>query len=41
MSENIDQNVRELWEEIGVETDEAADVDLPKMKQLLPKRARR
>ncbi len=41
MSENIDQNVKELWEEIGVESDEAADVNLPLMQQLMPKRARK
>ena len=41
MSENIDQNVKELWEEIGVESDEVADVDLAQMQQLLPKRTRR
>lgn len=40
MSENIDQNIKELWEEIGVETDEAADLNLPAMQQLLPKRPR-
>ncbi|KAK9839241.1 hypothetical protein WJX81_003677 [Elliptochloris bilobata] len=41
VSENIDQNVRELWEEIGVETDEAAGADLSALQQLLPaKRAR-
>ncbi|BDA43751.1 Homologous-pairing protein 2 homolog [Coccomyxa sp. Obi] len=41
VSENIDQNVKELWEEIGVESDEVADVDLAQMQQLLPKRTRR
>ncbi len=41
VSENIDQNRSELYEDIGVETDEAADVDLRKMQQLVPKRARR
>lgn len=41
VSENIDQNVKELWEEMGVETDEAVDLNLPSMQQLLPKRARR
>ncbi|EIE19318.1 TBPIP-domain-containing protein [Coccomyxa subellipsoidea C-169] len=41
VSENIDQNVKELWEEIGVESDEAADVNLPLMQQLMPKRARK
>ncbi|KAK9915390.1 hypothetical protein WJX75_008557 [Coccomyxa subellipsoidea] len=40
VSENIDQNVMELWEEMGVETDEAVDLNLPSMQQLLPKRAR-
>lgn len=41
MSENIDLNVRELWEEIGVESDEAAGTDLAALQLLLPaKRAR-
>ena len=41
VSENIDLNTRELWEDIGVETDEAAGTDLAALQQLLPaKRAR-
>lgn len=41
VSENIDTNVRELLEDIGVESDEAAGADLAALQQLLPaKRAR-
>lgn len=42
VSENIDQNVKDVWEEIGVETDEAAGADLAALQLLLPsKRPRR
>ena len=40
VSENMDENVKDLWEVIGVETDEAADVDLAAYQHLLPKKAR-
>lgn len=36
VSENIDQNARELWEDIGVETDEGAGADLAALQLLLP-----
>ena len=41
MSENIDQNAQDLFEEMGVETDEAAGASLAQVQQLMPKRARR
>ena len=41
MSENIDQNAQDLFEEMGVETDEAAGASLAQCQQLMPKRARR
>ena len=41
VSENIDGNARQLWEDMGVETDEAAGVDHASYAQMLPKRARR
>ncbi len=41
MSENIDQNAQDLFEEMGVETDETAGASLAQVQQLMPKRARR
>ena len=41
VGENIDRNARDLWEEMGVETDEACGVDHASLAQLAPKRARR
>jgi 26S proteasome regulatory subunit (ATPase 3-interacting protein) len=41
VSENIEQNAQDLFEEMGVETDEAANANLAQVQQLLPKRARR
>ncbi|CAL5221855.1 g4116 [Coccomyxa viridis] len=41
VSENIEQNAQDLFEEMGVETDEAAGASLAQVQQLMPKRARR
>ena len=39
--ENIDQNHKQLLEDMGVETDEATGVDLPGLQHLFAKRPRR
>ena len=41
VSENIEQNAEDLFEEMGVETDETAGASLAQVQQLMPKRARR
>lgn len=41
VSENIEQNAQDLFEEMGVETDETAGASLAQVQQLMPKRARR
>lgn len=41
MSENIEQNAQDLFEEIGVDTDESCNANLAQVQQLMPKRARR
>lgn len=38
--ENIDQNHKQLLEDMGVETDEAVGVDLLSLQRLFSKRAR-
>ncbi|KXZ46370.1 hypothetical protein GPECTOR_44g47 [Gonium pectorale] len=41
ISEGLDGKQSELFEEIGVESDEAAGADMPEAERLLPKRRRR
>jgi len=41
VSENIEQNAQDLFEDMGVETDEAANASLAQVQQLMPKRIRR
>ncbi|KAK9828453.1 hypothetical protein WJX72_000067 [[Myrmecia] bisecta] len=41
ISENMDQNQADMFEEMGVETDEAAQVSHAELAQLAPKKARR
>ena len=40
MSENMDGKQSDLFEEMGVDTDESVDVDLKAFEQLLPKKSR-
>ena len=40
VSENIEQNAQHLFEEMGVESDEACNADLKQVQQLMPKRIR-
>ena len=40
MSENVEGKQKDLFEEMGVEDDEAVSVDYKSLEQLLPKKRR-